>query len=143
MRGNRSEDVTTDDTRHCLHLLYMEKPWKGTIPERKGMGKLVFLSLKRRWRMLQPCLAHNSPLGGYTTSYSGTPKFPGRSGRRGDGKQTDRQIDRRTDRQQRVLLTSDVCLQWGHTEMFKMLQERSVMEECKENLDEQRNNTGW
>ena len=55
----------------------------------------------------------------------------------------DRQIDRWTDRQQRVLLTSDVCLQWGHTEMFKMLQERSVMEECKENLDEQRNNTGW
>ena len=27
--------------------------------------------------------------------------------------------------------------------MFKMLQERSVMEERKENLDEQRNNMGW
>ena len=31
----------------------MEKPWKGTIPEGKEMGKLVFLPLKRRWRILQ------------------------------------------------------------------------------------------
>ena len=43
------------------------------------------------------------------------------------------------DRLKGVLLTSDVCLQWGHTEVLKMLQERSVMEERKENL---RNNTG-
>ena len=43
------------------------------------------------------------------------------------------------DRLKGVLLTSDVCLQWGHTEMLKMLQERSVMEERKENL---RNTTG-
>ena len=80
---------------------------------------------------MQSCLTHNSPLGGYTTSYSGTPTFPGRSGQRGDGRQT--------DRLKGVLLTSDVCLQWGHTEMLKMLQERSIMEERKENL---RNATG-
>ena len=57
-------------------------------------------------------------------------------------RKSDGPTDRQTDRQQGVLLTSDVCLQWGHTEMFKMLQERSVMEERKENLDEERNNTG-
>ena len=54
-------------------------------------------------------------------------------------KGTKRRCKTQTDRLKGVLLTSDVCLQWGHTEMLKMLQERSVMEERKENL---RNTTG-